>query len=78
MKRKWMAILCAMTLAFGVTATVSAADSPSGSVVDVNDRNDKDTAPQTGEAQWIVYGLAGAALLSGTAVAAKKQLKKKK
>lgn len=79
MKKKLMIVLCAMALTFGVSATGLAADSPTGDILDDDEnQKDKDKAPQTGEGQWIVYGLGAAALLSGTAVVAKKQLKKTK
>lgn len=83
MKKKLMVFLCAMALTFSVSVTGLAADSPTGDVLDdtgdrIDDEKDKnkDKAPQTGEGQWVIYGLATAVLLSGTAVVAQKQLKK--
>ncbi|MEE1031465.1 MAG: LPXTG cell wall anchor domain-containing protein [Ruminococcus sp.] len=77
MKKRVLALVCAMTLMLGSTVTVFAKDpiiSPSG-VPDNTETTDKaETAPKTGEGNLLLYGIAGALVLAGTAVVSRKQL----
>lgn len=74
MKKKLMVLLCAMTLVFGMTVNTMAADSPTGKKDTTTSTNKPATAPKTGESDMLIYGLAGALLLSGTAVVSRKRL----
>lgn len=81
MKKKMLALVCAVTLVFGGAVSVSASDtivSPSGTPDTTQTTDKSDTAPKTGESNMLLYGIAGALLLTGTAVVSKKQLEASK
>lgn len=71
MKKRILTVLCAMTLALGISVSASAeAQIPSPSAKPVEEKG----SPATGENNTVIYGLAAAVLLAGTAVISKKQL----
>lgn len=74
MKRKLMTLLCAMTMMFAMTVNVSAAVSPEGKPDNTPSGSKTETAPKMGEKDLYIYGIAAAALLTGTAAVSKKKL----
>lgn len=74
MKKKLMVLACALTLVFGMTVNTMAADSPTGTKNTTASTNKSSTAPKTGESDMLIYGLAGALLMGGTAVISRKRL----
>lgn len=77
MKKRILTALCVATLAFGMTVTASAnAAQPGSSKQNTANEDDgkKEDSPATGESNALIYGIAAAALLSGTAVVSKKRL----
>lgn len=79
MKKRLLALVCAMTLVLGSTVTVFAKDpiiSPEKTEKEETETDDKEeTAPKTGESNALIYGIAAALVLGGTAVVSRKQLK---
>lgn len=74
MKKKVIAVFCALTLMFGMSLTAMAEVSPSGTQDTTDTTNTTSKAPETGEANLLIYGVAAAALLSGAAVISRKRL----
>lgn len=78
MKRLIIALMCALTLMVGTTVNVMAAESPSGKPDTTPSTGTEDKAPKTGEGNMLIYALATAAVLGGTAVVSKKKLAESK
>lgn len=74
MKKKFMGIVCAMTLLFAMPMTVSAEISPQGQPDETPSEAPTETAPKMGESDLFVYSVVAAALLAGTAAVSKKKL----
>lgn len=76
MKKRLMIVLCSAMLFSGAAVPAMAAISPTGQR-DTTETTDKAaTAPKTGEGDFALYALAGAALLGGTALVTGTKLKK--
>ncbi|HIZ43527.1 MAG TPA: LPXTG cell wall anchor domain-containing protein [Firmicutes bacterium] len=73
MKKKFLVLVCALVLVFGLSLTAAAEASPSGSQI-TETGGGTDKAPATGESNAVIYAAAAAAVLTGTAVIAKKRL----
>lgn len=74
MKKRMMIMLCSAMLICGLSVPTMAAVSPTGKRDVTTTTNKPTTAPKTGEGNLVLYSLAGALLLGGTAVISRKKL----
>ena len=74
MKKRMMIMLCSAMLICGLSVPTMAAVSPTGKRDVTTTTNKATTAPKTGEGNLVLYSLAGALLLGGTAVISRKKL----
>ncbi|MCD8020811.1 MAG: LPXTG cell wall anchor domain-containing protein [Clostridiales bacterium] len=74
MKKRIMALLCVMIMVVGMSVCTMAAVSPTGSSDTTTTTTKTTTAPKTGESNILLYGIAAAAVLAGTAAVSKKHL----
>lgn len=76
MKKKMMILLCSSMLILGMAVPAAAAVSPTGKKDTTVTTDKASKAPKTGEGNAVIYSLAGALLLGGTAAVSRKRLEK--
>lgn len=74
MKKRLLAVVCALTLVMGMSMTAMAAVSPEGKPENTETPDESQESPKTGEGDILVYGVALSALLAGTAVFSRRRL----
>ncbi|MCI5530449.1 MAG: LPXTG cell wall anchor domain-containing protein [Blautia sp.] len=72
MKKRLAVVICSLMMVFGMTQSVMAKVSPTGTKITTETTDKTETAPKTGESSTAAWALGAGLLLTGGAVISRK------